>query len=169
MKPTQKRTARDLVASHPLLDLLPITLLCLLIAWAGVPLPNSAARLGLYQSAGAFAGLALATATFACSMTYQSSNVLLSRARSLFGPDIRRNWQSVILWLLAAAAAPLASFILEGHRPRVAVAITLASILVTIVKVLRAAFWLRYTLFMDEVQARKKSAAVAPPKLPERV
>lgn len=132
------------------------------------PATSEAMRATIYSGAAAFGGLALAAATFACAMTYQSANVLLSHVRVKYAQVLRRNWTSIIVWMLLSAVLPLLSAGLDSYSVRWAAGATGFGLCMTLVKALRAIFWLGYTIFMDELE-QERPTIMAAPSLPERL
>ena len=161
--------AADFWLRHPLLDLIPASILTGLavLATLVLPLPDGEMRAVIYGGVAAFGGLALAAATFACSMTYQSANILMTRVRDAYAADLRRNWQSIILWMLASAVLPILGALVDSASVSVGLAMSLGGLAVIVIKAVRAMFWLGYTLFMDEVQQAQPRTLPAP-KMPDR-
>lgn len=144
---------RDRIAARPVFDhLLPIGALAFwFFALAGVVPSDANARAYIYAGTATVSGLAMAASTFACSMTYQSSNVLMAHAREMFSKPLKRNWISVIRSNLLTSIAPLAALAVDGNSRSWGMAIAIYSVALLIARFNRALFWLQYTLFMQDV------------------
>lgn len=125
-------------------------------------------RSTVYSGAAAFGGLALAAATFACAMTYQSANVLLTHVRTKYAHLLRRNWTSIILWMLLSAILPLVAAALDAYSVHWSAGFAGFGMAMTLVKAVRATFWLGYTIFMDEIESDTPRIIPAPAP-PERL
>lgn len=164
MTVSRRSRAADFWLQHPSLDLLPGLLVTVagLVAVGRLPGVELEMRAVVYGGVAAFGGLALAAATFACSMTYQSSNILMSRVRNEFASDLRVNWQSIIIWMLVGAVLPLVAALVDGLSARLGLTLAVGGLAFILIKVVRAMFWLGYTLFMDEVDQTLPQKIPAP-------
>lgn len=167
---SRKARAGDYLLVHPWIDLPTAVFVTVAMALVADSLPDVAEpmRSSIYGGASAFGGLALAAATFACSMTYQSANILLSQARATYSRELRRNWLSIILWMLFAAVLPLLGAGIDGWSSAWGLRLAGFGLAMTCIKAIRATFWLGYTLFMDEIEAGTLPTVEAPP-IPERL
>jgi len=142
----------DTVAAHPFFDhLLP---LILVVVWyfvtnAWTP-PDASARQWVYGSVATVSGLALAASTFACTMTYQSSNILMTKVRARFTKELRRNWMAVLRSALLTAVMPIVALALDSTATKLSIALTIYAIGLLVTRFLRSLVWLEYTLFMSE-------------------
>jgi uncharacterized membrane protein YczE len=164
---TKARSTADWLAAWPFVDqVLPIVAVVLWVRFAQqwVPLMESP-RLYFYAAVSTLAGLALAAATFVCAMTYQARSFLMDAAQKKFSKEFRRNWTSIILWVLAAALLPLAAMVADSHSSAVAFPIAFYALVLTAVKVARIVFWLRFTLFMEgSSKSLPEEARMSPPR-----
>jgi hypothetical protein len=156
-----RETLRSIVSDHPAVDLIPVAAVVIVLFVIPARLSGQVDhRLALYGAATAFAGLVLAAATFVCTLTYQSTSYLMSDIRKTHANAIRRNWVSILTWVLLAGAADLAAFVVDPSSPRVAVGIVLCSLVLVLAKGLRSIWWLKFTLFVDH------ASELSPPRLP---
>lgn len=153
--------ARDVWAAHPILDwAAPIAAVCVwwLLAGGWRPGDGNALRSALTVAA-TVSGMAMAASTFACTMTYNSANILMSEVKKLFSDELKRNWVSVISSNLLTAAVPACALFISSDAPGAAAGAFVGSVPLLATRFLRAVFWLRLTLFMQK----------AANELPERV
>ena len=164
MTVSNRSRAADFWLRYPSLDLLPGVLLTIagLIAVWRLPGIELEMRAVIYGGVAAFGGLALAAATFACSMTYQSANILMSKVRNAYASDLRVNWQSIIIWMLAGSVLPLMAALVDGLSARLGLTLAFGGLAFILIKAVRAMFWLGYTLFMDEVEQTQPKSVPAP-------
>jgi hypothetical protein len=141
----------DKVAAHPIYDhvfpVLAVAVWVILAQW--VP-PQESARQWIYGSVATVSGLALAASTFACTMTYQSSNILMTQVRKMFTKELRRNWMAILRSALLTALLPLIALAIDSTNSAAATGVTLYAVFLLIARFLRSIFWLSYTLFMSE-------------------
>lgn len=106
-------------------------------------------RTTLVVGVATIAGLVMAAATFICALTYQSANILMTAVRDRFATELRRNWRSIIGGAFLGAVLPVLALPIAGH-PQLGVIACAYSVTLVSLKFLRASFWLRYTLFMQQ-------------------
>lgn len=167
---TRKRSQiGDFWLAHPTLDVLPVIGIGVLLGWFQPGYETVTDQMGpqFYGGTATFAGLALAAATFACSTTYQSANVLLSRVRRANARLLRRNWTWVILSLIACGVIPLLAMLLDGLWPTAALTVTLMTLAAVTTSAVRAVSWLAYTLWMDVLEEEVPEPVPTPSIAPQ--
>lgn len=163
---SRSKSKSDWLAAWPFVDqVLPIGAVIFWVFFAQQWVPQAESpRLYFYAAVSTLAGLALAAATFVCAMTYQARSSLMSAAQSKFAKEFRRNWTSIILWVLAAALLPLVAMVADSHSPAIAFPFAFYALVLTAVKVARIVFWLRFTLFMEgSSKSLAEEAEMTPP------
>lgn len=144
---------RSYWADRPVLDLLPITLgaavLSVAALYAGLPGAPDVLMAFLAAVAG-IAGLALAAGTFVCTMTYQSTNYLMSDLRRLHHAAIRHNWIWILSSLLLSGIGAAFTVLISRWAPHAALVLGITLAMVTLVVSLRAVWWLKQTLFIED-------------------
>ncbi|PWH05223.1 hypothetical protein DEO23_14175 [Brachybacterium endophyticum] len=163
-KPDDPRpTLMDRITSRPIYDQAPAIVAA--AAWAfwgvgalGLDDPAlSSQRAAIYTSLGTLSALVLASATFVCTMTYQSTNMLMNAAFKKFRPEIRRNWLSILATALVAAAVSVSLLATDSLSPRWSLVVGGYILAIILIRGLRALYWLNYSLFGDELDgARRK-------------
>lgn len=150
------KTMGNFWARAPLVDhVLPLLGVAL---WIAVPQSyypaDETTRRSIYTLIATVSGLAMAATTFACSMTYQSANILMTRVRDLFSVPLKRNWVTIIRSNLMTALIPILALALDGVSAPWAVCIAMYAVLLLIARFLRALYWLQYTLFMQNLSVQ---------------
>ncbi|MEJ6549485.1 hypothetical protein PQI66_08010 [Corynebacterium sp. USCH3] len=131
--------------------------------WGGDLVPDAGGtRLEIYGGVGTLAGLALAASTFACTMTYQSSNSLLTTMRETYHDELKRNWTSIILSSLACAVLPVLAMALDEHQPHLAFSMVTYALVLLVLRFGRSVWWLRLSLFIID-KSDLVTQAEAPP------
>lgn len=144
------RRRQEWILSHPVLDqplALAAGLLVGLLRWrAGI---GDGSLTTVVIGVTTIAALAMTAATFICAMTYQSANILMARVRDRYAADLKRNWGSIIGGSFVGAALPVIALAATDSRPWV-LGVSCYSLALVVLRFARAAFWLKYTLFMQE-------------------
>jgi hypothetical protein len=142
---------RNLWAARPFLDQLAPAAALIIWALLGCWTPNddTITRNGLTVLA-TISGMAMAATTFACSMTYQSANILMARVKTVFAGELKRNWITIIRSNLLTAVVPLVGLMVSAEMMTVAVGLGVYAASLLVCRFLRATFWLQFTLFMQE-------------------
>lgn len=149
---------KGLWSDHPGTDWMPIIAATAALAYGVIALgiPDSegvpAAFLGAVAG---IAGLAFAAATFVCTMTYQSTNYLMSGLRKSHHRQIRRNWISILSSLLLSGIAAAFGTLTVSWAPNAAATLGIFCATVVLVRSFRALWWLRQTLFIEDVAFEK--------------
>jgi hypothetical protein len=148
---SEKRTANDFLAERPVVDLIVPAVAAILWFVLGWQIPEDAApRAAAYTALSAASGIVLAAATFACSMMYHSNARYVVLVREEYPVELRRNWRSILIWLLATTLIPIASIVVDGQLPVMAFVASGLSGLMILVKFLRIIYWFDVTLSMEE-------------------
>lgn len=108
----------------------------------------------LFTSLSSVSGLLMAAATFICSMVYQSGSGRMKYAITKYSDELSRNWSSIIVWTMVTAVLPLISLYIYKEYARVAIAVSLYSVLMMFFKTIRSMHWLKYTLFMQKTSQK---------------
>lgn len=159
-------TFRDHLAAWPFIDA--IAALALAAPWAVwgvqatglVGLEAAAHRVALYGVLATFCAFVLTAATFVCTMTYQSTNVLMNAALTRYRPELRRNWISILTSTLLSAAVSLGLLAIDLATPFWSLVIAGYVLSLTLLKGVRALYWLNYSLFGDELHAAERPAKI---------
>ncbi|VEI24480.1 Uncharacterised protein [Rothia aeria] len=96
-----------------------------------------------------FSAFVLTAAVFACSMTYQSSNIVISSIRKTYSTELRKNWSSIIFWSLFCAFFSAISIPLIPLSSSLSYIIAFVSIGMSLMKGIRSVIWLK-TVFLSE-------------------
>lgn len=141
---------RERWLQRPFLDHAPALLIAAVILSTGAfsDLPQSTLST-LVVGVTTIAALVMTAATFICALTYQSSNILMTTVRERHAAALSRNWGAIISGAFLAAVVPLLALLVPDHRSPVIAAVIYCLAIVT-VRFFRAAFWMRYTLFMQQ-------------------
>lgn len=139
--------------SHPWVDCL-VFLVVTSCPWLilGAPIPDEDARSLLYTTTSAAAGIALAAATFVCTMFYQASGDLVTAIRKRFGTTLRRNWVWVLSSLLMAVVLPVAAIVVDAFSGAAGTAMVGASLVIMITSFYRVIYWFSNTLHVLEAE-----------------
>lgn len=159
--PRPEPTFRDHLAAWPLIDI--IAALVLTAPWAiwGVRATGLAGveaadhRIALYGVLATFCAFVLTAATFVCTMTYQSSNVLMNAALARYRPELRRNWIAILSATLLGAAVSLALLAIDPLTPFWSLVGAGYVLVLTLIRGARALYWLNYSLFGDELDGTR--------------
>lgn len=155
--PRTEPTLKDHLAAWPFIDA--IAALFFATPWAvwGVAATGLAGvemadhRIAIYEVLATFCAFVLTAATFVCTMTYQSTNVLMNAALSRYRPELRRNWISILTSALLGAAVSLGLLAIDLTSPYWSLVIAGYVLILTLIKGARALYWLNYSLFGDEL------------------
>ncbi|WP_147106548.1 hypothetical protein [Nesterenkonia populi] len=141
---------RYTIANRPAFDqVLPLLSLFAWILWGDDWLPEDiTVRHGIYTGVATLAGLALASATFSCTMTYQSADPLLKDMRAQHHKVLKRNWTAIILSCLFCAVIPILSIFVDEYRPYWAFGVVIYAASLLITRFGRSVYWLRNSLFI---------------------
>jgi hypothetical protein len=158
----------DVLAAHPIVDqTVPLGVTVAYLVWLDSFTPiGLETRVSFYVGVSTLAALAVAAATFVCTLTYQSASDHMTAVRKHYGGELRRNWTSIILSTLVAATLPLLSILADSRSIYVAVAMTVYALALVVVRFCRSVYWLRLTLFMEIVSNATPEKIVV--KLPRR-
>lgn len=163
MSPLIRNAVKDWLLAHPVVDQVAAIAAALLMARSAGWLPAEASeRIEFYAALAGLCGLVLASATFVCTLTYQSSSHFMRFVRQRFGKVLSRNWTAIIGSTFAAAITALAAILLDASASTVAagaVAYSLAAMGTSFVRVL---IWLRHTLFLEEASEKVNGTVVVP-------
>lgn len=162
MATTVRARIGNVWAKAPALDqLLPIVavMLWLVLAQSYVP-SDDATRRNIYTLIATVSGLAMAATTFACSMTYQSANILMTRVKDLFAASLKRNWVTIIRSNLVTALIPVGAMAIDGLSAQWASGLALYAVVLLVARFLRALYWLQYTLFMQNLSAQVREKVI---------
>ena len=96
----------------------------------------------------------MAAATFIWSMVYQSGSERMKYVIAKYSGELSRNWSSIIVWTMVTAVLPLISLYIYKEYARVAIAVSLYSVLMMFFKTIRSMHWLKYTLFMQKTSQK---------------
>jgi hypothetical protein len=159
--PRRRKRFREFMLRHPVLDQIPALVLAGVTSTLGVARSLSEGRVTTAAiGVVTVAALVMAAATFICAMTYQSANILMTRVRERFAADLRTNWGSILAGTFVGAVAPIIAIVFASDSTLVIVACTYSLTLVA-ARFTRAAFWLKYTLFMQEASEIRLSMPMA--------
>ena len=141
---------RERWLQRPFVDHAPALLIAAVILSTGAfsDLPQSTLAT-LVVGVTTVAALVMTAATFICALTYQSSNILMTKVRERHAAALSRNWGAIISGAFLAAVVPLLALLVPSHRNPVTSAVIYCLAIVT-VRFFRAVFWMRYTLFMQQ-------------------
>ncbi|MBN0039345.1 hypothetical protein JN535_04045 [Cellulosimicrobium cellulans] len=106
-------------------------------------------RVAFYVGISTLAALAVAAATFVCTMTYQSTGEHMRAVRRHYGEVLRRNWTSILVSTLVAATLPLLAILVDTRWRQAAMLIAVYSLVLVAVRFVRSIYWLRITLFLE--------------------
>ena len=161
-----QHTVGDLVAAHPGIDqLLPVLVAAFLFMVPDVThFVPSGARETIYATMATVSGLALAAATFVCTMTYQSANILMTGIVRSHATELRRNWTTIISSNLVTALLPLAALAMDERLPHIGIVIASYAVTLLCVRFMRAVWWLQYSLFRQEQSGSIIGTAKAAPR-----
>lgn len=156
----------DVVAAHPGIDqVLPVLVAALLFMVPDVThFVPSGARGTIYATMATVSGLTLAAATFVCTMTYQSANILMAGIVRSHAAELRRNWTTIISSNLVTALLPLAALAMDTKLPHIGIVIASYAVTLLCVRFMRAVWWLQYSLFRQEQSANIIGTAKAAPR-----
>lgn len=156
----------DLVAAHPGIDqVLPVLVAAFLFMVPEVThFVPSEARGTIYATMATVSGLALAAATFVCTMTYQSANILMAGIIKSHATELRRNWTTIISSNLVTALLPLAALAMDERLPHIGIVIASYSVTLLCMRFSRAVWWLQYSLFRQEQAGNIVGTAKAGPR-----
>lgn len=156
---------RNALVNHPIFDqIVPVVAVVLWSFWGQAFAPEARdVRLEVYGGVGTLAGLALAASTFACTMTYQSVNPLLTSMREENHHELKRNWTSIILSSLACAVLPILAMALDEHQRHLASAMVVYALVLLVLRFGRSVWWLRLSLFIIDKSGRLTEVE-APPR-----
>lgn len=162
--------AGDRIAAHPSIDqALALGAPGAWVLWLdGFTPSDPAARLTFYGAAATLAALALAAATFVCTMTYQSTNEYVAIVRRRYGHELRKNWTTVITSTLLAAVAPVVAMVIDDRFTAVAMAAVVYCLALVVLRFLRSVYWLRLTLFLQQASDESPQEFVVPLKAARR-
>lgn len=155
---------RNFIAAHPSMDVLASVGLGVIADFVMASMRGgllagtaeaAAQRVAIYQGAATFAGLALASATFVCAMTYQSSNILMSAVVANFRKELRRNWVAIIVSCLLSASGSIVLIFVEAAAPRLALSVAVTLLAWVLFSGFRSVYWMNYTLFGEELEPRR--------------
>lgn len=150
---------KDTWAEKPRIDYIAPTIVTVVVLAAllvlGASVFDAATRRSVYTGLGTVAGLAFAASTFVCSMTYQSTNYLMSDIRKSHSVAIRRNWISILSSLIAVAILSVALHVIDALTPSLAMGLAAGGLAVVLLRVLRALWWMRQTLFVEDASSQK--------------
>lgn len=154
---------REWMLQHPSVDHAPgIAVAVAILTTNGFTTLGDGDRTTLVIGVTTIAALVMAAATFICSMTYQSANILLTRVRQNHASALRRNWFSIIVGAFYAATLPILT-LLVAQQVTVTVALCLYSLALVTARFLRAVFWMSFTLFMQEADDIRPTTRIARP------
>ena len=91
------------IMAHPATDILGATIITAtwwLLSNPVPQLPGDGSPNDLFIGLSTLSGLVMATATFICTMLYQSNSHFMVEARKRFPEELARNWLSIIIWTL---------------------------------------------------------------------
>lgn len=153
----------DFITAHPAVDYLaPAAILAVwFIAGAGMP-GDVAARQWAYASIATVSGLSLAASTFACTITYQTTDPLMVQVRRKYRAVLKLNWIAILRSTLLTALLPVIALLLELVSAPIAFGLVLVATGLLISRFMRTLYWLTFTLFVTE-----SSDLVRPAPLPE--
>ncbi|KRE72618.1 hypothetical protein [Arthrobacter sp. Soil762] len=156
MAKSAKTRLGNIWANAPMVDhVLPLAGVALWFFIAQSYFPaDDATRRSIYTLIATVSGLAMAATTFACSMTYQSANILMTRVKDLFAVSLKRNWVTIIRSNLMTALIPVVAMAIDGLSAHWAAGGALYAVLLLVARFLRALYWLQYTLFMQSLAAQ---------------
>ena len=144
------------IMAHPATDILGATIITAtwwLLSNPVPQLPGDGSPNDLFIGLSTLSGLVMATATFICTMLYQSNSPLKIEARKRFPEELSRNWLSIIIWTLTTAILPLFSLCLWGIDRITSFGIVIFSTSLLLAKGGRSIYWLNYTLFMEKASS----------------
>lgn len=148
------------IMAHPTTDTLGAIIITATWWHLGNPvpqLPGDGSPNDLFIGLSTLSGLVMATATFICTMLYQSNSHFMVEARKRFPEELARNWLSIIIWTLTTAILSLFSLCLWETNRITSFGIVIFSTSLLLAKGGRSIYWLNYTLFME-----KASSIVSP-------
>lgn len=136
---------------HPTIDLALFLVVAVGAHFSSLPTLMTTNGFGAFLEAGATtSGLVMATATFACTMTYQSSSMVMAAIRRRFGDAIRRSWGFIIVTTLLSSVA---FALILALPPTTAVAsVSIALLALTTLEGLRSVWWLTRTLSVEHAE-----------------
>lgn len=162
---TVAKLVRSLWVEFPSLDIALSAVLAIAAASFGISgrLASSDMLSTFLEASATASGLVLAAATFVCTMTYQSSSVLMTQIRRKFGHDIAHAWIFIISTTLLSCIATV--FLLALPSNTLVATIALGLLALPGLEGLRSVWWLRNTLFVQDTD--EKRSDLAHPKIPE--
>lgn len=132
------------IMAHPATDILGATIITAtwwLLSNPVPQLPGDGSPNDLFIGLSTLSGLVMATATFICTMLYQSNSPLMIEARKRFPEELSRNWLSIIIWTLTTAILPLFSLCLWGIDRITSFGIVIFSTSLLLAKGGRSIYW----------------------------
>lgn len=142
----------DFLTEHPAVDYVAPT--AVLIVWfciAGFWVPGDvAARQWAYTSIATISGLSLAASTFACTITYQTTDSLMVQVRRKYRLVLKRNWVAILRSTLVTALLPIIALLLELVSAPLAFGVVLIATGLLVCRFTRSLYWLTFTLFVTE-------------------
>lgn len=150
---TWRLRVADVLAARPIFDqIVPVTFGVLYAVVLRSLTPTSDdVRVAFYVGVSTLAALAVAAATFVCTMTYQSTGEHMTTVRRRYGEVLRRNWTAILVSTLVAATLPLIGILVDTRWRTAGMLIAIYSLLLVVVRFARSVYWLRVTLFLERV------------------
>lgn len=147
-------------SDHPRVDfVLPVLLggivLVIALSNSGSSLIDEAGRRVVYTGLASLSALGFTASTFVCTMTYQSSNYLMSDIRKHHSAAVRRNWTSILATLLGAAVTALILHAVDAWFSDLAIGVAAGLLALVAAQMYRALWWLKRTLFIEDVASRR--------------
>lgn len=151
---------RNIWSDWPLIDfvaplLVFVGVLFIALAAGGSSLVDEAGRRAIYTGAASVSALGFTASTFVCTMVYQSTNYLMSDIRTKHNAAVRRNWTTILATLPVVAVAAVFLHALDSWFSDLAIATAAGLLALVIALMIRAVWWLRRTLFLEDVASKR--------------
>lgn len=153
---------RSTWSDWPLIDFIApflvfVSVLVVALAAGGSSLVDETGRRAIYTGAASVSALGFTASTFVCTMVYQSTNYLMSDIRTKHNAAVRRNWTTILATLPVAAVTSIFLHALDGWFSDLAIASAAGLLALVVALMIRAVWWLRRTLFIEDVASKRTS------------
>lgn len=163
----KKPTLRDKLAAHPLLDLLAATITtagyftisCLWLPSISVlAIADAQQRLAVYAAGAGIMSLIAGFSGTAIAQYGSSSGPVVEALRIHHGRVIRKNWLSIVRWLLASAIMCLVAMAIDTKTsPRYSDYIFTLALMLAVAKFVRLGFLFRLIMTAVDTQVSERS------------
>lgn len=151
---------KNVWSDYPLVDfVVPVAIFAAVLVVAllvnGSSLVDQVGRRAIYTGTASVAALGFTASTFVCTMVYQSTNYLMSDIRKKHSVAVRRNWTTILATLPVAAVAAVVLHALDAWFSDLAIASAAGLLALVVALLIRAVWWLRRTLFIEDVASKR--------------